>query len=52
MALSEDILSLLREEGYKVNESVIEALNDFITIVEEETEGMDEDDDEDGFDDD
>ena len=43
MGLKTEILKLLREEGYRLNEAVDDALDEFLDIVEEETEGIDED---------
>ena len=42
MSLSQQIMSLLKEEGYKVNEAVRDALADFLDVVEEETEGVED----------
>jgi hypothetical protein len=53
MALSEDIVKLLKSEDYRTNEAIRDALNDFLEIVTEENEEMedgiedDKDDDED-----
>jgi hypothetical protein len=54
MALTEDILKLLKAEGYRINEPIKDALDDFISIIEEEMESLDDDleDDEDDDDDD
>jgi enamine deaminase RidA (YjgF/YER057c/UK114 family) len=53
MSLEQDILRLLKEEGYRVNEAIRDALDDFLTILEDEGEEMTEDfDDEDYGDDD
>lgn len=52
MSLAHEILSVLKDEGYKVNEAVREALNDFITIIEEETDGVDDEIDDDVIEDD
>ena len=43
MALEDDIIKLLKAEGYRVNETIRDALDEFIEIVEEETEDMDDD---------
>jgi hypothetical protein len=43
MALEEDIIKLLKSEGYRINESIRDALDDFLTIVEEENEDMEDD---------
>ena len=47
MGLPEDLIKLLKSEDYKINETIREALNDFLGIVTEENEEM-----EDGIDDD
>lgn len=52
MSLSQDIMNLLSDEGYKINEAIREALNDFVTIVEEEADAMSEDLEDDDMDDD
>lgn len=43
MSLQQDILKLLSEEGYRPNEAIRDALEDFVSIVEEEAEDMAED---------
>lgn len=43
MSLKTEILKLLREEGYRMNEAVDDALDEFITVLEDETDGLDED---------
>jgi len=53
MGLEEDILKLLKSEGFKLNDTIRDALDEFIDTVNEENEDMDEDlDDEGGGDDD
>ncbi len=53
MGLEEDILKLLKSEGFKINDTIRDALDEFIDTVNEENEDMDEDlDDEGGGDDD
>ena len=52
MSLEEDIIKLLKHEGYKINESIRDALDDFLDIVNEENEDMDEGEDDAGPDDD
>jgi len=51
MALEDDILKLLKAEGYRVNEAIRDALDDFIAAVEDEMEaleaGLDDEEDED-----
>lgn len=42
MALEDDILKLLKAEGYRVNETIRDALNDFVGILEDEMESLDE----------
>jgi hypothetical protein len=42
MALEDDILKLLKAEGYRVNEAVKDALDEFIELVEEENENLEE----------
>lgn len=43
MGLAEDLTKLLKSEGYRTNESIRDALNDFLEIVIEENEEMEED---------
>lgn len=43
MGLEEDIIKLLKTEGFKTNEAIRDALDEFVDIVEEENEDMDED---------
>jgi hypothetical protein len=49
MSLKTDILKILRDEGYRLNEAIDDALDEFITIVEEETEGAEDDMDENSY---
>jgi len=49
MGLPEDVSKLLKSEGYKINETIQDAINDFLDTVIEENEEM-EDDAEDGGD--
>ncbi|NRA37135.1 MAG: hypothetical protein HRU15_03260 [Planctomycetes bacterium] len=41
MSLQEDILTILKTEGYPTNEVIIDAMNEFIAVIEDEAEGMD-----------
>lgn len=41
-SVRDDILKLLREEGWRVNETVRDALAEFLEIVEEEMDGLDD----------
>ncbi len=43
MGLEEDIIKLLKNEGFKINEAIRDALDEFVDIVDEENEDMDED---------
>lgn len=43
MGLPEDLSKLLKSEGYKINETIRDAINDFLEIVTEENEEMEED---------
>lgn len=43
MGLEEDIIKLLKTEGFKINEAIRDALDEFVDVVEEENEDMDED---------
>jgi hypothetical protein len=53
MGLEEDIIKLLKSEGHRINEVIRDALDDFLTTVEEENEDMEDDlDEEAGGDDD
>jgi hypothetical protein len=47
MGLEEDIIKLLKTEGFKVNEAIRDALDEFVDIVNEENEDMGEGHDED-----
>ncbi|MDA3962845.1 MAG: hypothetical protein PF961_18830 [Planctomycetota bacterium] len=51
MSLKSEIKKLLKEEGYRLNEAVDDALDEFITIVEEETEGVEDEMDENSYND-
>jgi hypothetical protein len=42
MGLEEDIIKLLKTEGFKVNEAIRDALDEFVDIVNEENEDMEE----------
>lgn len=48
MGLEEDVLKLLKSEGFKINDTIRDALDEFIDTVNEENEDMDEDLDEEG----
>lgn len=52
MSLKSEIVKLLREEGYRVNEAVDDAVDELITIVEDEMDGAEEDMDENSYNDD
>ena len=43
MALEEDVIKLLKSEGYRMNETIRDALGDFLDIVYDENEEMEED---------
>lgn len=43
MALEDDIIKLLKAEGYRINETIRDALDEFIEIINEEMEGIEED---------
>lgn len=43
MALASDILRMLKDEGYRTNEVIQDALDEFLSVVEDENEGMDDD---------
>lgn len=43
MGLPEDIAKLLKSEGYRLNETIRDGINDFIEIVTEENEEMEDD---------
>lgn len=42
MGLEEDIIKLLKSEGYRINETIRDALDDFLDVVYEENEEMEE----------
>jgi hypothetical protein len=52
MSLEEDIVKLLKHEGYKINEAIRDALDEFLDIVNDENEDMEESDDDGAGDDD
>ncbi|HYE07900.1 MAG TPA: hypothetical protein VEL07_20450 [Planctomycetota bacterium] len=43
MALEDDIIKLLKAEGYRINETIRDALDEFIEVVNEESEDVDDD---------
>ncbi len=43
MALEDDIIKLLKAEGYRINETIRDALDEFIEVVNDETEDIDDD---------
>ncbi len=43
MGLPEDLAKLLKSDGYRLNETIRDAINDFLEIVVEENEEMEED---------
>ena len=43
MGLPEDVRKLLKSEGYRINESIQDAINDFLAVVTEENEEMEDD---------
>ena len=43
MALEEDIIKLLKSEGYRINETIRDALDDFLDTVNDENEEMEDD---------
>jgi hypothetical protein len=40
MAIDKDIIKLLKGEGFKTNEAILDALTEFIEIVEDENADM------------
>jgi hypothetical protein len=52
MGLEEDVIKLLKNEGFKINEAIKDALDEFIDIVDEENEDMEEGGDDEEADDD
>lgn len=52
MSLEDDILKLLKSEGYRLNEAIRDALDDFLSILEDEGEEMDDDLDDNAYEDD
>jgi len=52
MALEEDILKLLKAEGYRVNEVIRDALDDFVSIIDDEMEALEKGLEDDGDDED
>jgi len=43
MGLPEDLAKLLKSEGYRLNETIRDGINEFIELVVEENEDMEED---------
>ncbi len=43
MGLEEDIIKLLKSEGFKMNEAIRDALDEFLDTVNDENEDMDDD---------
>ena len=43
MALEDDIIKLLKAEGYRINETIRDALDEFIEVVNDETEDLEDD---------
>jgi hypothetical protein len=43
MGLPEDLIKLLKSEDYKINETIREAMVEFLDIVTEENEEMEDD---------
>ena len=43
MALEDDIIKLLKADGYRINETIRDALVEFIEIINEEMEGIEAD---------
>jgi hypothetical protein len=43
MGLEEDIIKLLKSEGFKINEAIRDAVDEFLDTVNEENEDMDDD---------
>jgi hypothetical protein len=43
MGLEEDVIKLLKSEGYRINETIRDALDDFLDTVYDENEEMEED---------
>jgi len=43
MGLDKDIITLIKAEGYKINETIREALDELISIVTDENESMQSD---------
>ena len=44
MSLAEEIVSLIKEEGLKINDVITDALAEFLGVVEDENEAMEGDD--------
>ncbi len=42
MGMAEDIIKLIKNEGFKINEAIRDALDEFVDVVDEENEDMDE----------
>lgn len=45
--LNEEIAKLIKSEGYKINESILDAIEDLVEVVEEENEGMEDEEEDD-----
>ncbi len=42
MAIDKDIIKLLKAEGFKTNEAIVDALTEFIEVVQDENADMEE----------
>ena len=40
--ITDEILRLIKAENYRINETILDALDEFLALVEEENEGIDE----------
>jgi hypothetical protein len=43
MGIEKDFIALMKSEGYRVNETILDALDEFVGIVSDENETMQED---------
>jgi hypothetical protein len=43
MNMGKTILDLLKDEGYRINEAIEDAIDEFVSLVEEENEKLDDD---------
>jgi hypothetical protein len=43
MGIEKDFIALMKSEGFRVNETILDALDEFVGIVSDENDAMQED---------